>query len=129
MNRVLADTNIWCDFFSGGDSTLAHLLEYDLLLTHTLVIGELAVGNLPKRRQTLADLQQLPQMRSASFHETLTFINHHQLYGRGLQWNDLLILASVIAAPGVLLWTRDRRLGAAAAEFNVAFDTPQHHSK
>jgi len=48
MNRVLADTTIWCDFFSGGDSTLAHLLEYDLLLAHTLVIGELAVGNRPK---------------------------------------------------------------------------------
>ena len=122
--NVLADTNIWCRFFREGESTLSALIKHDFLSMHPLVIGELSVGNLPKREQTLKDLRSFPSVRPASDHETHLLIKEHALWGKGLQWNDLLILTSVIATPGTLLWTGDKRLADTAARFNVSYHPP-----
>ena len=121
--NILADTNIWCDYFRAGDPTLSGLIEYDFLAMHPLVIGELSVGNLPLRLQTIEDLHAFPSLKPASFRETHILLEEHQLWGKGLQWNDLLILASVITTPGTLLWTRDKRL-AKTAEFLAVNYTP-----
>ncbi|MGB0992479.1 MAG: type II toxin-antitoxin system VapC family toxin [Akkermansiaceae bacterium] len=118
---ILADTNIWCNYFRSGDDTLSQLIEFDFLTTHPLVIGELAVGNLPKRKQTIVDLHTLPRVKSASYKETFYLLEENKLWGKGLQWNDLLILAAVVTSPDTLLWTRDKRLAAAAAEFSVSY--------
>ena len=119
--NVLADTNIWCRYFSKGQNTLSSLIEYDFLAIHPLVIGELSVGNLPSRKRTLTDLQALPALRPASFEETHHLIELHKLWGKGLQWNDLAILASVIASDNVLLWTENNRLAELASQFNVRY--------
>ncbi len=118
---VIADTNIWCDFFRHGDSTLATLMEHDFLAIHPLVIGELSVGMLPKRKQTIKDLQNLPTIRTISDTEAFTLIEERQLFGQGVQWNDILILGAVLTTLGALLWTRDRRLAKIAASYNVCY--------
>jgi len=117
---ILADSNIWCDFFRQGDPDLENLLGKDRILIHRLIIGELAMGNLPERTQTLRDLCQLTQIQEASWDEAFTLLEHHNLYGRGIQWNDLLILTSVLLRPDVEFWTRDIRLRTIAAEFGCA---------
>ena len=119
--NVLADTNIWCLFFRSGQSTLSSLIERDFLSTHLLVIGELSVGNLPNRKQTLLDFNAFPSVRPASFKETQHFIENNKLYGKGLQWNDLNILASVVASSDTLLWTEDKRLASMAEHFDIAY--------
>ena len=118
---VLADTNIWVGFFREGNAVLEDLLESGFLSIHQLVIGELAMGCLPERRRTLRDFGALPKTRRASWLEAFTLLEENELWGKGLQWNDLEILASVILSPGTLLWTRDRRLAEAAARMKVSF--------
>ena len=119
---VLADTNVWCNFFGLGEPVLSQLLEYRFLSIHPLVIGELSMGNLPNRKQTLSDLGDLPTVRSASYRETSTLLEENRLWGRGLQWNDLMILASVLINPDTLLWTHDRRLAETAATMSVSYE-------
>jgi predicted nucleic acid-binding protein len=118
---ILADTNIWCRYFREGQATLSEIIQHDLLAIHPLVIGELAVGNIPNRQQTLADLHTFHPVRSASHEETHHFIEENQLWGKGLQWNDFAILASVIASDNILLWTEDKRLAEIATQFSVCY--------
>ncbi len=120
--NVLADTNIWCNYFREGESTLSLLIEHDFLAIHPLVIGELSVGTLPSRIQTIKDLHAFPTLRPATYQETHVLLEENKLWGKGLQWNDLVILASVVTSPGTLLWTEDKRLADAAERFNVHYD-------
>ncbi|MEJ6571855.1 MAG: hypothetical protein QNL39_07710 [Akkermansiaceae bacterium] len=121
--NVLADTNIWCRYFREGQETLSSLIEFDFLAIHPLVIGELSVGNLPSRKQTLIDLNAFHPVRPASFEETHHLIEENKLWGKGLQWDDLAILASVLASDDLLLWTEDKRLAEAASHFGIRYDT------
>jgi predicted nucleic acid-binding protein len=117
--RVLVDTCIWVDFFNRGDAHFAELLEQQRVVLHSVILGELASGNLPRRKQTLQDLQQFSRVVEASFEETLFLMERHVLYGKGLHWNDLQLLASVMAQPGTRLWTRDTKLKRAAQRLGV----------
>ncbi|MDA0767314.1 MAG: PIN domain-containing protein [Verrucomicrobia bacterium] len=119
--HVLADTNVWCDYFRDGEPGLNALLEYDFLAIHPLVIGELSVGCLPNRLRTIKDLRSLPHLEPANHEESHYLLEQHVLWGKGLQWNDILILASVVAAPDTLLWTKDKRLASAAESFSVRY--------
>ncbi len=119
---ILADTNIWCQYFREGQKTLSALIEHDFLAIHPLIIGELSVGNLPNRSQTLKDLNAFHPVKAASFSETHHLIEQNKLWGKGLQWNDLSILASVIASSDVVLWTEDKRLAEAAGQFSVRYE-------
>jgi predicted nucleic acid-binding protein len=118
---ILADTNIWCRYFREGQATLSEIIQHDFLAIHPLVIGELAVGNIPNRQQTLADLHAFHPVRSATYEETHHLIEDNQLWGKGLQWNDFAILASVIASDNILLWTEDKRLAEIATLFSVCY--------
>ena len=119
--NILADTNIWCDHFRAGNKTLVGLLEYDFLVTNPVVIGELSVGNLPRRKKTLDDLLNLPTLPTPTFEETLHLIEERKLWGRAVQWNDFLILAAVLLAGDCLLFTGDKRLASVAKELGVYY--------
>lgn len=88
---------------------------------HPIVIGELATGNLAKRKQTLAALRSLPRAGIATAEECFDFIESHTLYGRGIGWNDLQLLAAARISKS-LLWSLDARLAAAADELGVVFN-------
>ena len=47
-------------------------------------------------------------------------IEQRHLWGRGLQWNDVMILAAT-RIHGAVLWTLDKRLAQAAEELGVAW--------
>jgi hypothetical protein len=50
-------------------------------------------------------------------------IERENLFGRGLGYVDIHLLASARLSNG-LLWTRDRRLGVAADDLGVRFERP-----
>jgi predicted nucleic acid-binding protein len=75
------------------------------------VIGELTLGNLPRRDQALRELQDLPQVNVATDREVLYLVDRHRLFGLGVGYVDAHLLASVTLTAGAGLWTRDRRLG------------------
>lgn len=118
---ILVDTSVWVRYFRASDPLLRDLLENDYVASHPLVIGELACGNLKQRKATLESLQCLPQTSIIEFSEVLSFIERHHLYGRGLGWIDLHLLASTLLDRSKL-WTLDGPLRHAARTLHCAFD-------
>lgn len=118
---ILADTSVWIDHFHSEDSRLVALLDRREVLMHLMVIGELACGNLPNRTVTLTRLKRLPMSQIAPDDTVLSLIERHRLMGRGIGYIDVHLLASVAIDNSALLWTRDRRLGDAAADLSIAY--------
>ena len=111
---ILVDTSVWVHHLRSVEQTLVWLLEGGLVLGHPFVTGELALGNLGQRDAIVSDLLDLPQAAVATTEEVLQFINHHQLYGMGIGYVDVHLLASVRLTAGASLWTRDKSLHTAA---------------
>jgi predicted nucleic acid-binding protein len=116
--RVLADTSVWVDHFRRSDIRLVQALTRQEVVMHPIVIGELATGNLRNRARTLADLQALPRVEEVTFAGSLSFLETRRLYGRGLGWNDIQLLASAVRN-GLSLWSSDKRLHEAARDLRL----------
>ena len=110
---TLVDTSVWANHFRSPQPDLVQLLNDGLAGIHPFVIGELAAGNVGDRAPTLADLAALPQARVASEAEVHHLLEVHRLWGTGLGWIDLHLLASA-ALSGWALLTADRALNQAA---------------
>ena len=117
---ILPDTSVWIDHLRGGDQVLASLLRRNDLLMHAFVIGELALGHLPRPADTLARLQLQLQAPVVQPSEILAFISRHGLSGLGLGYVDVHLLASVSLMTNARLWTLDKRLFAAADRLALA---------
>lgn len=118
---ILVDTSVWVDHLRRGDPALARALETEEVLTHPMVIGELACGTMHRRAQILGDLANLPQAPRATDEEAMHFLERRRLMGRGIGFVDVHLLASVALAEGAALWTRDTRLQQAAAVARIAY--------
>lgn len=116
---ILVDTAVWIDHLRDGDEALAARLEHGGVLAHPWVTGELALGSLRGRDEILRLLDELPQAQVATPAELLAFIGDHELYGLGIGYVDAQLLAATMLS-GAVLWTRDRRLLAAAEGLGVA---------
>lgn len=126
MTGVLVDTSVWVDHFRRRNDALADLLELDQVLTHPLIVGEIACGTPPQRDRTLSYLNALQPARQASVREVIDFIERERLFGLGCGLVDLLLLASTLITPGVVLWTLDKRLCALADRFDVMYQSALH---
>ena len=111
---ILVDTSIWIDHLRTFDSVLAGLLEAGGALIHPFVIGELACGDLHPRDEVVSLLRKLPQATVATDDEALRFIDQRRLMGLGIGYIDVHLLAATSLTPGARLWTRGKRLAAAA---------------
>ncbi|MDN8617023.1 type II toxin-antitoxin system VapC family toxin [Variovorax ginsengisoli] len=121
---ILVDTSVWIDHLARGDARLQTLLEDGEVLTHPYVIGEIALGSLPRRQETLSALQALPAIDVASADEAMAFLHGEQLFGMGIGYVDLHLLAATRLETAARLWTRDKRLLQAAVRLKLAaFDT------
>lgn len=86
-----------------------------------MVIGELALGSVSKRRAVLDNLSRLPPLTVATHDEVMHLVEQRSLFGQGLSLVDAHLLTSVLLSPGAELWTRDKKLRAAAVHLGVAF--------
>ena len=89
------------------------------MVTHPFVIGELALGSMPKREELLALLGQLSRANVAIQSEVLGFIAQHELPGQSIGYVDAHLLAATRLTPGARLWTRDKRLAALAEKLGA----------
>ena len=121
MKPVLVDTCVWVRHFRQRNALLAAMLEDGEVWSHPIVVGELTMGTLRNRQQTIFDLSQLSRPPLASFSETRQMVESRKLWGRGIQWNDARILASSILGE-IPLWTFDLRLQLIARELKIAFE-------
>ena len=80
----------------------------------------MALGNLKQRATVLEAVQHLPTLDTATDVEVLAFIDAHALYGTGVGYVEVHLLAAVLLTPGSALWTLDKRLHEAATRIGVA---------
>lgn len=113
---TLVDSCVWVDHFRSRNDVLAGLLGNGLVLGHPFVIGELALGNLKDRDETLTSLRDLPPAIVASEDEVLDFINRKRLNGTGIGYAHAHLLVSTLLSANTVFWTRDKRLARAASQ-------------
>jgi predicted nucleic acid-binding protein len=116
---VLVDTSVWVAHFRAGQPALAELLSDGMVLMHPFVAGELACGNLKKRTAILSDLAALPPATRASDAEVMRLVEDRKLWGRGLGWTDVHLLAAALLSH-CRLWTLDHRLQSAASDLGLS---------
>lgn len=78
------------------------------------------MGNLQQRNAILTALDNLPQAPLVFNEEADFFIENYQLFGLGIGYIDVHLLASTKLMGNSTLWTRDKRLLLAATKLNVA---------
>lgn len=115
---VLVDTSVWVGHLRASDHRLVKLLVAGEVACHAMVIGELACGNLQRRKEIIALLNALPAVDRVSDDEVLFFIGKHHLHGKGLGLVDVHLLASCLLA-GARLWTLDKRLERSAGKLGI----------
>lgn len=115
---ILADTSVWIAHLRSGLSSLATLLEQGRVLTHPLIIGEVACGQIRRRTRVLQLLSELPSTLSASNEEVLRMIEDRKLWGKGIGIVDFHLLASTMLT-GCQIWSTDHRLSKVAAGFKL----------
>jgi len=89
------------------------------VLIHPAVLGELSLGTL-RNPGVIDTLAGLPRATVATDAEVLALVRRHGLAGTGIGWLDAGLLAATLLTPDARLWTRDRRLAAAAFRLGVA---------
>jgi predicted nucleic acid-binding protein len=117
---ILVDTSVWIDHLRKSESRLRFLLGERQVLSHSFVIGELAMGSFKQRDVLLRELRDLPQATVAFDDEVLQFVSKRALFGMGIGYIDAHLLAAVRLKPGTLLWTRDKRLLEVATKLDLA---------
>ncbi len=110
---VLADTSVWVHHFRHGSDRLGTLLDSGVVAIHPFVLGELACGTLAHRGETLSSLRALPRIDPADDDEAMRLLESSRLWGTGLGWIDVHLLAAARIA-GAALWTLDTALARAA---------------
>jgi predicted nucleic acid-binding protein len=119
---ILADTSIWVDHFRGSDRRLAKFLDRGNVVMHPFVVGELLLGKVRKITEMIDDLNALPRATVASTGEVLEFIAERRLPGSGIGYVDAHLLAATALTSETAIWTRDKRLLAAARLLSLAAD-------
>lgn len=118
---ILADTSVWIDHLRRHKEEFGQMLTEGRILVHSLVIGELALGNLKPREVVLRSLRDMTFAMQAGDEEVMQFIDKHRLHGRGIGFVDAHLLASAQLS-SAKLFTRDRKLLFAAMELRLAYD-------
>jgi predicted nucleic acid-binding protein len=116
---TLVDTSVWVNHLRHGDARLAQLLTDNGAGLHPFVQGEIAAGNLKNRAATLGYLALLPQAAIAPEGEVHRLLESRRLWGTGLGWVDLHVLASAMISAWNL-YTVDRRMKEAAEAMGIA---------
>jgi predicted nucleic acid-binding protein len=117
---VLVDSSVWIAHFRDGQPELADLLIDGLVFMHPFICGELACGNLKNRVTLLSDLSALPRAHRASDADVVHLIDVRRLWGRGLGWVDVHLLAAALVS-NCRFWTLDKRLDSAASELALSY--------
>jgi predicted nucleic acid-binding protein len=120
---VLVDTSVWIRFFAGRApyaAELQKLLLSDQVARHDLVYGKLLIGDRGGRTRFLSEYARIPCATVVPHDEVVEFVRARALYGRGIGWIDVHLLASALV-DRLRLWTADPRLRAVAQELAISY--------
>ena len=117
---ILVDTSVWIDHFHHSDEGLIELLCSNQVCIHPFVLGELSCGNISNRIEVLSLLRTLRSIDLVLDEEVFILIEDRKLYGKGLGFIDIHILASSLIHH-IPIWTRDKSLKRVAGELGIDF--------
>lgn len=117
---ILVDTSVWAEHLRSENRFLRRLLEEKRVRMHTFVLGELACGNLKRREATLDHLRSIPEAVLADHADAFHVLESRRLWGTGVGWIDVHLLASALITP-CLLWTLDQSLNTAARALKISY--------
>jgi predicted nucleic acid-binding protein len=123
---VLVDASIWIRFLANRApyaAELDKLLGLDQIVGHELVYGELLIGDRGGRRRLLSAYDRMHQARMVPHADVVLFVRARDLFGRGVGWIDVHLLASAIVGR-FRFWTADASLSSVAEDLDVAYQTP-----
>jgi predicted nucleic acid-binding protein len=126
---ILADSSIWTGHLNEADADLIALLEQSQVVTHPMIIDEVALTATRNRDLLIGLLDNLPTVPVATQDELRDFVTRAGLFGHGLGLVGAHLLASTRLAPECLLWTRDARLAAAARALGCAWMPAPHEER
>ncbi len=106
---ILVDTSVWVDHLNKSERELVKLLYSMMVCTHPFIIGELSCGNISNRSKFLTLIKALPRVEPAFEEEVYTLLEDKKLYGIGLGFIDIHLLAAALIND-VKIWTRDKAL-------------------
>jgi predicted nucleic acid-binding protein len=121
---ILVDTSVWVEHLRNHHEALARLLNIGAVLAHPFITGELALGRMRQREIVLTTLAALPRAAVATDAEVLRFIERQALFGRGIGYVDVHLLAAARLTEAASLWTSDKRLHSVADELGLAAVPP-----
>jgi predicted nucleic acid-binding protein len=117
---ILVDTSVWMDHFHHSDEILIELLLTNQVCIHPFILGELSCGNISNRKEVLSLLRTLRSVDLVLDEEVSVFIEERKLFGKGLGFIDIHLLASAII-DHVPIWTRDKSLKRVAGELGISY--------
>lgn len=123
---VLVDTSVWIRFLANRApyaAELDRLLGLDQIVGHEFVYGELLMGDRGGRRRLLSAYDRMHQAGMVPHADVVLFVRARDLFGRGVGWIDVHLLASAIVGR-FRLWTADTNLSSVAEDLDVAYQTP-----
>ena len=116
--KFIADTSVWIDHIQKPNGQLSALLTEKRILVHPVILGEMICGNFKSRHETLGNLKLLPRAEIASFEEAIELIEAEKIYGIGLGFSDIQILAAALLSDAGIL-TRDKAMQAAMKSLRI----------
>ena len=120
--RVLVDTSVWLAQFRRAEPHVSRLLDDGWVLGHPCVVAELALTTVRNVGHITELLQNLEHAVVAEQEELLTLIGLRHLYGCGLSYVDVHLLASVLLTPATRLWSRRPAAVSVARRLGVLVD-------
>lgn len=121
--KVLVDTSVWIRFLANRGPharDLDALLGLDEVIGHELVFGELLIGDSGARKRLLEAYVEMEQAPPVAHDEVVAFARDRRLYGKGIGWIDVHLLAATIVG-SYRLWTADTQLAELAEQLGIAF--------
>ena len=115
---ILVDTSIWIDHLNNSNDDLIKLLNSGRVCIHPFIIGELSCGNISNRSEILTLLKALPRAKPALEDEVFALIENKKLYGIGLGFVDVNLIASTLIH-NVKIWTQDKNLKKVAKKLDI----------
>lgn len=123
---ILVDTSVWIEHLSVGVPNLTQLLNNGQVLTHPMIVGELAMGNLRDRANILEWLDHLPPATKATDEEVRGLVERKGLHGLGIGFVDAHLLAATKLTGSSTIWTLDKRLAKVAESLGLAAGPLSH---
>ena len=117
---ILVDTSVWIDHFHHSDEDLKELLLSNQVCIHPFILGELSCDNIRNRREVLSLLRTLKSIDTVLEEEVFILIEDRKLFGRGLGFIDIHLLASAMIHH-VPIWSRDKSLKRVAGELGIDY--------